>query len=94
MSIVPSVAQSLTQRLPTAWREQLKSERAALKRAFQENGDVRALLSGHCRLVDQVLQSIWQAADLAPDCALIAVGGYGRGELFPYSDIDLLILSG
>ena len=94
MSIVPSVAQSLTQRLPTAWREQLKSERAALKRAFQENGDVRGLLTGHCRLVDHVLQSIWQAADLAPDCALIAVGGYGRGELFPYSDIDLLILSG
>jgi [protein-PII] uridylyltransferase len=94
MSNAPVVALSLTQRLPTAWREQLKSERAALKRAFQENGDVRALLSGHCRLVDQVLQTIWHAAGLASDCALIAVGGYGRGELFPYSDVDLLILSG
>ena len=82
------------QRLPIAWRDQLRAERSALRATFLANGDVRSLLSGHCRLVDQVLQSIWQAADLASDFALIAVGGYGRGELFPFSDIDLLILSG
>ena len=93
MSTTAAVATS-TQRLRIAWREQLRSERLVLKAAFLGNGDVRGLLTGHCRLVDQVLQSIWQAADLASDFALIAVGGYGRGELFPFSDIDLLILSG
>ncbi len=94
MSQPSAAALTVTQRLPIAWREQLKTERVALKNAFRASGDVRALLTGHCRLVDQVLQSIWQATGLAPDFALIAVGGYGRGELFPFSDIDLLILSG
>lgn len=94
MSDAAAAALIVTQRLPVAWRQQLKSERASLQSAFHENGDVRAMLSAHCRLVDEVLQSIWQAAELEPDFALVAVGGYGRGELFPYSDVDLLILSG
>ncbi len=94
MSNTTVAALTNMQRLPLARRDQLKSERTALKDAFGETGDVRALLAGHCRLVDQVLQAIWQATGVAPDCALIAVGGYGRGELFPFSDIDLLILSG
>lgn len=94
MSDAAVAALTVPQRLPLAWRQQLKSERLSLQATFHENDDVRALLSGHCRLVDQVLQSIWQAAGLESDFSLVAVGGYGRGELFPYSDIDLLILSG
>jgi [protein-PII] uridylyltransferase len=84
---------SLTQRLPTGWRQQLKTERALLKEQFLQGGDVRALLHGQCRLVDQILHAIWNAAELPASFAFVAVGGYGRGELFPYSDIDLLILT-
>jgi [protein-PII] uridylyltransferase len=42
--------------------------------------------------VDAVLTTAWHEARLPANTALVGVGGYGRGELFPYSDVDLLIL--
>ena len=53
-----------------------------------------AFLRGHSRLVDTLLRNIWANSGLPPSIALVAVGGYGRGELFPHSDVDLLLLLG
>ncbi len=43
-------------------------------------------------LVDPLLTALWQQAGFAPDVCLAAVGGFGRGELFPSSDVDVLVL--
>ncbi len=50
------------------------------------------LLREHARLIDRTLKEIWQVAGPAAEATLVATGGYGRGELFPCSDVDLLVL--
>ena len=63
--------------------------------AFRQGADVRALVHSRAQTVDNVLRLIWDRYPFSrsSDIALIAVGGYGRGELHPHSDIDLLILT-
>lgn len=53
---------------------------------------IGALLKAHAELTDETLRALWKHIGVPPDHALIAVGGFGRGELFPYSDIDVLVL--
>ncbi len=60
--------------------------------AFYENANTAQVLKQTCDLVDHLLKQIWQQGDISQQVCLIAVGGYGRRELFPYSDVDLLIL--
>jgi [protein-PII] uridylyltransferase len=73
-------------------KQRLKAERAVLIDAFREDGKPEKLLRGLRQSVDGVLAEAWHAVALPADTALVGVGGYGRGELFPYSDVDLLIL--
>ncbi len=50
------------------------------------------LMRGLARHVDATLAQLWQQSNMPAGAALLAVGGYGRGELFPYSDVDVLVL--
>ncbi len=75
-----------------AYRKDLIS---ALHRGFHEGADIDALIHGHAALIDTLLTLIWSQRGLADvrGLCLAAVGGYGRGELHPGSDIDILILA-
>lgn len=65
----------------------------ALADQFWAGGDVEALVRERATFIDAFLCELWHHwFEYDDDCALFAVGGYGRGELHPKSDIDLLIL--
>ncbi|MDP2788195.1 MAG: [protein-PII] uridylyltransferase [Pseudomonadota bacterium] len=75
-----------------AWRDGLVEARKQLFQAYLARPAASTLLSGLSRLTDQTLKEIWTAHALPANAALVAVGGYGRGELYPQSDVDVLIL--
>ena len=78
---------------PAAWRGLLTQAHEELKARFFAEEPVEELVHARAALVDIALREAWRKCCPAHEgWALVAVGGYGRGELHPASDIDILLL--
>jgi len=73
-------------------RDALRAARLELQHDYEAHPHPQRLLRNHTKLIDSYLKLVWRQAGMPDDAAFVAVGGYGRMELFPKSDIDLLIL--
>jgi len=80
-------------------RGSIQDESARIQREFEATGDGRACVAQRTRMVETILAKLWRdivsADESKPaNLSLVATGGFGRGWLFPFSDIDLLFLFG
>ncbi|HXZ60704.1 MAG TPA: [protein-PII] uridylyltransferase [Steroidobacteraceae bacterium] len=80
---------------PAVWRALLREAHEELKARFFAEEPVEELVHARAALIDVVLREAWRRLCDAPCAtwALVAVGGYGRGELHPCSDVDVLLLA-
>src|SRR3954471_15701269 len=79
---------------PNAFRTELKEAHAELVERFRADESVETLVHARAELIDAILREVWRSQLPAgyERWTLAAVGGYGRGELHPHSDVDILIL--
>ena len=77
-------------------REQYRAGKTALFESLATSGassrGIHAMLRKLTQHTDTTLQKLWALAEFPPETCLIAAGGYGRGELFPHSDVDVVLL--
>lgn len=80
--------------LLSRYKSKLRESQLALREQYLADPvpDPSLMLYERCRLTDEVLRELWTELRFPEHLSLAAVGGYGRGELWPGSDIDLLIL--
>src|SRR6186713_49254 len=79
---------------PEAFRVELRDAHAELAERFRADESVETLVHARAELIDVILREVWRSQLPAgyESWTLAAVGGYGRGELHPHSDVDILIL--
>ena len=75
-------------------RAGLEGRSAAIRARFDAGAPAAELVAARAAAVDETLRGAWEELGLDGDAALVAVGGYGRGELHPASDVDLLVVVG
>jgi [protein-PII] uridylyltransferase len=79
----------------TAFREAARGCASLLRQQFDAGASASLLVHGRAQFVDELLRAAWEQHFSPRDpLTLVAVGGYGRGELHPHSDIDLMLLAG
>ncbi|RLA42090.1 MAG: [protein-PII] uridylyltransferase [Gammaproteobacteria bacterium] len=77
----------------TVFRDAIRATDTSLNNRFEQGEDIETLVHERAAFIDRILLHAWQRFSWDKNISLLAVGGYGRGELHPHSDIDLLILS-
>ena len=76
----------------TRFRQALERGNRYLNDQFESGTPVREVINKRAWLIDQLLTCAWRQHLAGDSVALIAVGGYGRGDLLPGSDVDLMLL--
>ncbi len=78
-----------------SYKNALKKGDQIIHNIYIDHADIRSVIHLRTYLVDQVILNIWNnifTAEVKSKIALVAVGGYGRGELHPFSDVDIMVL--